>query len=559
MINPFSFFKIKKNSIRPILLLSLDGWGIAPQSHGNAVAQAHTPNLDSYPKLFPHTSLIASGETVGLPANEVGNSEVGHLTMGAGRVILQSLKRINASITNGDFYKNTAFKNVINQIRQYHSRLHIIGVVGSGNVHGSVMHLNALIELCNRESLTNVAFHLFTDGRDSAPQEAVNIITQIDGTVRSQNIGRVVSICGRYYAMDRDSRWQRTQKTYEMIVEAKGKRYKSVELAIEDAYKNSLTDEFVPPSQIESENNEYKGVQDNDGIIMFNFRSDRVRQLSMALSLPNFENPKDFEMQLNFAHGKKDKTAVAGTTFVRGRRPKNLFIVTMTEYLKELPIQGIAFPLTEVEQNLTQIISEHNLKQLSIAESEKETMVTYYFNGLRDRLFPGEDVIVIPSQRVPMYDKKPEMSIQSIVKAFKKNLAKSEYHFFMMNFANPDMVAHTGNLQATIRALEYTDRAVGEVVNEVLKVNGTVFITADHGNAEELLTYPASSYFFTTHSGKMNTDHSNNPVPFYCLKNEWRANARKLANGSLSDVAPTVLGELGIEKPAVMTGVNLLQ
>lgn len=561
MLNLFDtlFLRKPKNpKIKPVVLICLDGWGIAPQSSGNAITQAKTPHMDSYPKSYPHTQLIASGESVGLPANQVGNSEVGHLTIGAGRVIDQTLTRISKSIIEGEFLQNKAVLDVIHHIKKNSSKLHILGIAGSGNVHGSVAHLEGIIDLCRRQMVTDVSLHLFTDGRDSPPQEAIEIISTIQNKIDALGIGRVASLCGRYYAMDRDGRWMRTQRAYELLFEGKGDRFVSVTEAIEASYKKGLTDEFLEPIVILDQNKEPSCIGPNDGVIFYNFRSDRAKQLTMAITLPDFENLKKIEVQDDFKHGKTAKTVIAGPTFTRNKKPQGLFVVTMTQYQKDLPVSAVAFPIETVTSTLAEIFSKSNYRQLHLAESEKETMVTYYFDGMREVPFVGEEKIIIPSLKVPLYDKKPEMSAKKIVETFKKNLFKDVYHFFVINFANPDMVAHTGNLEATKKALAHTDSAVGEIVSQTLSLGGAVFITADHGNAEELLTFPDSSFYFTTDTGKVNTDHSNNPVPFYCIATKL-IGGKKLAAGTLSDVAPTILSYMNLTIPPVMTGKNLLQ
>ncbi|RJR15963.1 2,3-bisphosphoglycerate-independent phosphoglycerate mutase [Candidatus Microgenomates bacterium] len=556
----FSFFRTKKNNLKPVVLLSLDGFGIAPKSQGNAVARAHMPNFTQLQNQYPHTSLIASGESVGLPANEVGNSEVGHLIMGVGRVILQKLKRINQSIESGEFFQNEAFLGAIGHIKRNQSHLHIMGLIGSGNVHASVAHLYALIELCKRHDLKDVTFHLFTDGRDSPPRESLVLIEEIISRISLAEVGQIGSLCGRYYAMDRDGRWQRTQKTYEMLVAAKGKTFESPQSVIAASYKDGLTDEFIEPSMVLDSNGKLHPIQDNDAVIFSNFRTDRPRQLTMAFVMPDFEHLHGFETQPDFKHGKKQVVKMSGPTFNRSKKLNNLFFVTMMEYQKNMPVSAVAFPFTIIDLPCSEVISQHNLPQLHLAESEKETMVSYYFDGLRDTQFSQEDLIIIPSQKVPRYDKKPEMSVYGVADTLVRQLKRGKYPFVMMNFANPDMVAHTGNLAATIKALEHTDKALGFVVAETLRQQGTLLITADHGNAEELLSYPQRSFFFTSEKGQMNTDHSNNPVPFVAVRADWKSKQpRILKPGSLADIAPTILALLNLPVPSVMTGKNLLE
>jgi 2,3-bisphosphoglycerate-independent phosphoglycerate mutase len=561
-MNLFSFLQTPKNpktDLKPVILLSLDGWGYASEVTGNAIAQAKLPNMNSYSASFPHGLLIASGESVGLPANEVGNSEVGHLTMGTGRVIYQSLKRIGMSIEDGSFFRNEAFLGAATHVKKNNSRLHIMGLVGSGNVHSSLDHFYALIDFCKKQELQDVSMHLFTDGRDAPPKEALSIFEQIEALLTESKVGHIATIAGRYYAMDRDGRWERTKQSYEAMVLARGDSYPSSLEAIKSHYTRNLTDEFIVPSVILDEDGKPSVVSDNDAVIFFNFRVDRSRQLALSFTLPDFENLKGFEWGFEVDQGQAKKDIKSGPTFKREKWPQNLYFATMTEYQKNLPVSAIAFAFHEVTQVLPQILSEAGLKQLHLTESEKERMVTYYFDGMRDTPFPGEDKLIVPSPRIATYDRRPQMSVNDVVRNFKRQLYEEKYHFYMINFANPDMVAHTGNLQATIKACEYVDKAVGELVSEALRFHGTVIITADHGNAEELLTFPNNSFFFTSKEGSRNTDHSNNPVPIYIIGEQFRDKPQELPKGALEDVAPTILGIMDLPKPTVMTGRNLLE
>lgn len=545
------------NAIAPVVLISLDGWGIAPDSHGNAVTQAKTPNWDSYLSTYPNCQLIASGESVGLPANEVGNSEVGHLTMGVGRVIFESLLRINKAIEDESFFRNEAFLAAVDYVQTHQSTLHLLGLLGAGNVHSSGSHLYALLELAKRAKLPKVCLHLFTDGRDSPPHDGVNVITKLEYELKEKYpFARIATVSGRYYAMDRDTRWERTQKAYAAIVSGKGVQAKNATTAVSESYKAGKTDEFIDATVILDEAGNSSPVNDNDACIFFNFRVDRPRQLTKAFVLPDFESGK-----FQFEEEKKIPSAFhqPKPTFKREKIPANLFFVTMTEYQQGLPVSKIAFPNDKVDHSLPQVLAEGNLRQFHLAESEKERMVTYYFDGLRIEKFPGEDTLIIPSPSVGTYDRKPEMSLPGIVDAFKTALASNTYHFFMLNFANPDMVAHSGKLKATIKACEIVDWALGEMVPMILSVGGSVFITADHGNAEELLTFDSSGFFFTTREGAMNTEHSNNPVPFLMICPEYEGKPQALADGSLADVAPTILTHMHLPIPEQMTGHNLLK
>lgn len=554
----FDFFKKPAASnIKPIVLVVYDGWGIAPESEGNAIARAKTPSMKEFASLYPHGELIASGESVGLPANEVGNSEVGHLTIGVGRTIYQSLVRINNSIVDGTYYRNEAFLSALNHIRKTGGKLHIMGLASQGNVHSALPHLMALIEFCKRGELKNVSFHLFTDGRDAPPTTGREVISTVHARLGETGVGRIATIAGRYYALDRDARWDRTQKAYEAIVSGMGTSFSDPIVAVDEAYKSGNTDEFVPPSVILGPDGKPSVVSDNDAVIFFNFRVDRPRQLTMSFVLPDFEHLDDFEWGYHHDEGKVNTKSASGPTFKRSKKPQNVFFVTMTEYQKKLPVSAVAFPNNPIDRGLAQIFSESGMNQIHISESEKERMITYYFDGLREAKFANEDVIVVPSPKVPTYDKKPEMNAWGIVKEVKRALSKSKYHFIILNFANPDMVGHTGNLEATIKACEVVDGAIGEIAKEVLLRDGVLLITADHGNAEELLAYDTLSYFFTTRDGTTETGHSNNPVPFFIISNQLKNKNITLPQGKLADVAPTILDILNIAKPDVMTGTSL--
>lgn len=543
---PELFQRKKNNKVKPVVMISLDGWGLAPPSHGNAITLANTPNMDYFYANYPHGQLIASGESVGLPATEVGNSEVGHLTMGVGRVIFQSLLRINNSIDNGSFFENEAFEKAATHALQHKSKLHILGLVGSGNVHSNLDHMYALLQFCKKEKLTNVELHLFTDGRDAPPDEGVRIMAEIKQRVDFMAVGRIASISGRYWAMDRDSRWERIQKAYDAIITGSGKQAVDPVEAMKQSYAEGKSDEFVEPTVI-SGGSSPAGVNDNDACIFFNFRVDRARELAMAFSMPDFETADLTEYGLG------------GQTFTRQKAPKNLFIVTMTEYVKKLPVSAVAFPPeTEFPDSLPEIFSRNNIPQLDLAESEKERMVAYYFRGMRSKPFPGEDVIIVPSPRVPTYDKKPEMSAPDIVREFTKAIKRDHYGFIVINFANPDMVAHTGNIKAAIKGLEAVDKALGEIYHLVMERDGVILISADHGNAEEMLTFPLGTFFYTTDQGVKNTDHSSNPVPIIIMANSLRGQSSRALRGTLGDIAPTILGIMKLPVPEVMRGKDLL-
>lgn len=550
----------KKRNIKPVALIILDGWGVAPPSEGNVIASAKTPNFDQWFKEYPHTELIAAGESVGLPANEVGSTEVGHLTIGAGRVILQGLKRINAAIEDGSFFNNEAFLKAIEHVRKNKSKLHIMGIVSTGKVHGSIDHFYALLELCGHLGLEEVYLHIFTDGRDAPPQEAKDVLDAVHSRLESLKIGKIATISGRYYAMDRDRRWSRIQKVYEAIVEGKGPVAEDYHQVIDDAYKKGLTDELIEPTVMTQDGKPIATIDDNDAAIFFNYRVDRPKELTMALTLPDFEKTDTSQFgYIDEAVAKAKAKERPEPPFNRNKIVKNLFFVTMMNYQKNIPVSAVAFNTDQVPEPFPKILSDNHLTQLHMAESEKERFVSYYFDGYREEVYPNEDVSIIASPRVPTYDKKPAMSTFKLVSEFKKRLEMDKYHFIVMNIAAPDMVAHTGNIAATIKAIEATDKAMGYIVKMMLETDGTVFVTADHGHAEKLLSYPSTSFFFTTDEGSMSTDHSNNPVPLMVMSNALKNSGKHMPKGTLSDIAVTILSYMKLPIPDVMTGRNLLE
>jgi 2,3-bisphosphoglycerate-independent phosphoglycerate mutase len=544
-------------SIKPVFLIIIDGWGVAPLSSGNGIAQARIPNLEKLFASYPHTELIASGESVGLPANEVGSTEVGHLTIGTGRVILQGLKRVNKAIEDGDFFQNDAFFKAIQHVKQHNSKLHIIGAISTGKVHASIEHFYGLLQVCQNAGLHNVYVHAFTDGRDSPPREALTVLGEVDKRLSALNFGGIATVTGRYYAMDRDRRWERIDRAYQAMVEGKGKEFSSYAEAIQKAYDSGLTDELIEPSVIMRDGKPIATIDDNDAVIFFNFRIGRPRELAMAMTIPDFEKVDITKFGYMEAQA-KDGHPIYESTFVRHKIPQGLFFVTMLNYQENIPVSAVAFGIDQIKNPFSEVLSKANLRQLHMAESEKERFVSYYFDGYRETTFPGEDVLIIPSPHVRTYDKKPAMSTFSLVASFKKNLALDRYHFFVMNIAAPDMVAHTGNINATIKACETTDIAVGDMVRAVLEKDGTVFLTADHGHAEKLLEYDSTSFFFTSSEGNMSTEHSNNPVPFMIINNALTGTQPKMVLGTLSDVAATILTYMHLEVPLEMSGRSLL-
>lgn len=539
---------------RPVIvLIIMDGWGIAPPSPGNAVTLAKTPNINRFWVLFPHTTLSASGEAVGLPHGEKGNSETGHLNLGAGRIVYQDLPRINMAIADGSFFNNHAFLQAIDFVKKNNSGLHLLGLIGQSGTHASIEHLFALLLLAKQQKVKNVYLHLFTDGRDSPPKSALTYITQVENKIKELGIGQIASISGRYYAMDRDNRWERTQKAYEVMTLGVGEKANSAKEAVKKAYEAGVSDEFILPTVIlDNGKNPVGLICENDAVIFYNYRIDRPRQLTKAFVLPDFENLKGKKVAFDpYTEKYYKKTYVEKEikgTFQRKKIIKNLCFVTMTEYEKELPCL-VAFPPIKVQLPIARVIAEEELRQLHISETEKERFVTYYFNGQREDAFLGEDRIEIPSPNVSTYDLKPEMSANSITETVIQRLRMNLYNFIVINFANPDMVGHTGVIEAGIKACETVDDCVGRITQEVLAKDGVCLITADHGNVEEMINLS---------TGGIDTEHSSNPVPFICVSKNFRGKNIFLPSGILADVAPTVLKLLKIEPPATFTGRNLL-
>jgi 2,3-bisphosphoglycerate-independent phosphoglycerate mutase len=534
--------------IKPVVLIILDGWGLAPAGPGNAISQAKIPNFQKYWAVYPKTQLQASGEAVGLPKGEGGNSEAGHLNLGAGRIVFQDLPRIDMAIADGTFFQKEAFLEAAKHVKKNHSRLHLLGLIGAGGVHSSLEHLLALIRFAKIQNITNLYLHLFTDGRDSPPTSAVNYILKVEEELKNLGIGKIATLIGRYYALDRDHRWERTKKAYDLLVLGKGETAPNAVEALKKSYNTGKTDEFVEPILLAKEGI----IEDNDAVIFFNFRIDRPRQLTKAFVLPDFEKlvikKISFDPYAERYGLKIYETPKGTTTFKREKILKNLFFVTMTEYEKNLPVV-VAFPPEPVKMPLARILSEEGLRQLHIAESEKYPHVTVFFDGGREEPFVGEDWAEVPSPKVATYDLKPEMAAYELTDQVLKRLKSNIYDFILVTFANPDMVGHTGVISAGIRACEAVDECLGKIVGTVLNLNGACIITADHGNVEEMINL---------NTGEIDTKHSTNPVPLIIIDKRYNYGGRILPRGILADVAPTILAILGIKKPELMMGKNLL-
>lgn len=527
----------------PVVLLILDGWGLAPPSKGNAISQAKTPFIDQLTSVYPNTTLEASGEAVGLPPREDGNSEVGHINIGAGSIVFQDLPRINAAIADGSFNHNPVLNQTNIFVKKHQSTLHLIGLISSGSVHANNEHLLALIKYAKSKQIDKLALHLITDGRDSPPTTALTYITQIKQLLKETGIGQIASIAGRYYAMDRDFRWHRTEQTYRCLTEGVGLKARSPEEAIQQSYLLKKTDEFIKPTNIvNSSGKPISLIKNNDAVIFYNFRVDRPRQLTKAFVL------KDFKNQANSRAFDPPEKASSSPPFKRKVFLKNLSFTTMTRYQEGLPTQVIFKPII-VPNPLAKVLSQNNIKQLRMSETEKERFVTYYFNGLRERPFSNEDWSITPSPNVETYDLKPEMSTPKLTTTLIEKLKLNKYQFILVNIAAPDMVAHTGSLSASIKACQAVDLALSQIVPIIEDLNGTAIITADHGNVEELLNLQ---------TGEIDTEHSNNPVPLIMVSKQYKNKTNILNSGILADIAPTILKLLDLPKPDQMTGKSLL-
>src|SRR3989344_1866527 len=508
----------------PLVLVILDGFGNSPNKEGNAVKLAKTPVLDGLVKNYPRSELITYGKHVGLVNNQKGNSEAGHINLGAGRIVEQDVAVITREIREGRFFKNPAFVEAIAHVQKYKSQMHLMGLLsGSQSAHVEMKHVYALLRMLGSEGIEKVFLHLFTDGRDSSPHGAINYLRNH----KKQFLGneRIATISGRFYSMDRNKRWDRTAKVYWMLTKGEGIKVKTPEEGILQAYNRGETDEFIKPTVIKNDGQPTAVIRENDSVIFFNLRSDRARQLAKAF------------IQENFCEMNKG-------CFYRRNFIKNLKFVAMTDFGPDLDHILTAYPSKDVKQSLPMVMKD--FKQLYVAETEKYAHVTFFFNGGYDSPVAGEERISVPSPRVDCYDQKPEMSALEATKIILSKL-KSGTQFIVVNFANPDMIAHTGNLQAGIKAVETCDKCTGQIVKQALSQKGAVIVTADHGNVEEMINVKTS---------EMDTEHSASPVPFILVSEAYKK--AKLRNGILGDVAPTILDIFGLKKPKVMTGKSLI-
>ncbi len=516
---------------RPLTLIVMDGYGINPRKDANAIAMARKPHLDALERQWPHTQVATSGPAVGLPEGQMGNSEVGHLNIGAGKRVLQEFTRVSAAIHDGTFFRNPALLKAIEHVKRNGSKLHLCGLIGDGGVHAHQSHLEALLKMARSAEVEQVFIHAFTDGRDTSPFGGKEYMAELVARARElggEHPARVATISGRYYAMDRDNRWDRIARVYWAMTRAEGQRATDPVAAIAESYERKVTDEFIEPIVLMEDDKPVTVVEAGDAVIYFNFRSDRGRELTKAFALPELPHQ---------AEGK----------FERGPRLDDLVFVTMTEYESGLPVD-VAFPADNVDQPLAKILADRGLKQFHSAETEKYAHVTFFFNGGREKPYPGEDRVLVPSPKVATYDLKPEMSSVELTNEVVNRIESGEYDVIIMNYANADMVGHTGSLDATIKAVEAVDAGVGRVVEATLAKGGAALITADHGNAEQLVEYD---------TGKPLTSHTTNPVPFFFVVPQW-PDAKLRGDGILADIAPTMLQLLGIPQPEGMTGHSLI-
>jgi 2,3-bisphosphoglycerate-independent phosphoglycerate mutase len=537
----------------PVVLIILDGWGIAPPGPGNAITQANAPFFQKLWSAYPHTKIQASGKAVGLPQGEDGNTEVGHINMGAGQIVFQDLPRINTAIADGSFFQNPVLIEAINYVKKNQSTLHFLGLIGSGGVHANNEHLFALIKFAKLQNISQLALHLITDGRDSPPTTAKTYLTEVEEQLKTAGLGRIASIMGRYYGMDRDFRWDRTAKAYQCLVEGKGQIASSWQEIVDKSYAKNITDEFIEPTNLIDEKTKQPTlVNDNDAVIFYNFRVDRPRQLTKAFVLTDFEtvaNKPAFDpLADKYLHTHIAKAEDLNPPFKRNKVLKNLFFVTMTNYQKGLPVK-IVMSSVQIENPLSRVVAENGLRQLKMSETEKERFVTYYFNGLREQPFTGEDWQIIPSPSVATYDLKPEMSTPELTRQLIAKLNQRLYQLIVINIACVDMVGHSGNITAAIRAVEAADSALSQIVPAVQAQGGSVIITADHGNTEEMINLS---------SGEIDTEHSLNPVPLIIVNDQLASSVRELPAGVLADVAPTIIKLLGLSQPPEMTGKVLI-
>ncbi|MFQ6610168.1 MAG: 2,3-bisphosphoglycerate-independent phosphoglycerate mutase [Fidelibacterota bacterium] len=503
--------------MKKFILIILDGYGIREESDANAVKLAKTPNLDCLKSTCPNVQLETSGSAVGLPDGVMGNSEVGHTNIGAGRIVKQDLVRINDALTANQFQSNTALLQLFKQIKSQRSTLHLMGLISDAGVHSHISHLKELIRCAKKENVPETVVHCITDGRDTAPDSGIRYINNLESYLSEINYGRIVSVIGRYYAMDRDNRWDRIQLAYEMLNKCTGELFATAKEAILSSYSKGFSDEFILPKII----GKGSKVKEGDGVLMFNYRADRMRQISKVFTDPEFS---EFPVTSQSVH-----------------------YVSMTQYQENFSFPVLFKPLT-LTNIFPEVLSRNGYRQLRIAETEKYAHVTYFFNGGDETIFDGEDRILVPSPKVSTYDLQPEMSAYEVTNKVVRAIQSDRYEAIILNFANPDMVGHTGNLPAAITAMETVDKCIGKIIEAITQVKGTIFLTADHGNLE-LMVDPET--------GGIHTSHTTLPVPFIMCdpSNKYDLNG----NGKLADIAPTILEFIDLEVPEEINGISLLR
>ncbi len=504
---------------KPSALIILDGWGINNSDLGNAIKQAKTPNMNEYVTKYPCTSIKTSGEYVGLPDGQMGNSEVGHLNIGAGRIVYQELTRITKSIKDGDFFKNEELLKAINNSKENNKNLHIMGLLSDGGVHSHIDHLKGILDFAKKEGLEKVYVHAILDGRDTDPKSAVKYIDEIESYMTEIGVGKIATVSGRYYSMDRDKRWERVELGFNSMVLSQGETANSAKEAVEKAYNDDKTDEFVLPTVILKDNSPIAKIEENDSIIFFNFRPDRARQITRSIASKEFDGFKRDYIDTVF--------------------------VCMTQYDITIKEVNVAFKPQKLSNTLGEYLSDKGIKQLRIAETEKYAHVTFFFNGGVEDANEGEDRCLIPSPKVATYDLKPEMSAYEVTENLLQRLDEDKYDFIVLNYANPDMVGHTGVIDAAVKAVETIDECLGKIIDKIVSLGGNAIITADHGNAE----------YMRDKDGNIVTAHSTNEVPCIFVTDE---EVKLRDGGRLCDLAPTLLDNMNIEQPEEMTGDSLL-
>jgi 2,3-bisphosphoglycerate-independent phosphoglycerate mutase len=503
-----------------VILAIMDGWGLGKVASSDAIQHANTPFTKSLYSKYPNSTLVTCGEDVGLPEGQMGNSEVGHLNLGAGRIVYQELQRINVAIREGILAKNDHLLDTIRYAKKNNKALHLLGLVSDGGVHSHINHLKAIIDICKLEGMAKVFIHAFTDGRDCDPKSGLGFITELQAHLNT-SVGKIATVSGRYYAMDRDKRWERVKLAYDAMVKGIGEKATDGIAAVENSYRNNITDEFIKPTVIIDEGQQpLATIQEGDAAICFNFRTDRCREITQALTQADFP---EFDM-----------------------KKLQLYYTTMTQYDPTYKNVHVIFENDDLRNTLGEILEQHHLKQIRIAETEKYPHVTFFFSGGREKPFEGEKRIMAPSPKVATYDLKPEMSAFELTEALLPEIKNKTADFICLNYANADMVGHTGIWEAAIKAVETVDKCIEQVVTAGLENGYTIFLTADHGNAD----------YMVNADGSPNTAHTLNPVPFFIIDNEWKG---KILTGKLGDIAPTILTMMGIPVPPEMTGKILIQ